>query len=190
MKTKRALEGERCFPNGTAVFRVWLGFCSHEFLLVGESISGLREALGTGSPEDHFRLIDVESRILRCMETRPCTNHAIHVDRLAAAATDEVVVIVRHPILVECGGPCRLDAPDQSFVNKHPQRVIHGLPGNRPDIAPHLLGNGLRRGVRTRRHRPENRQPLSGHWHANFSEERFWIRHAPLLIQDLDSVKI
>lgn len=73
------------------------------------------------------------------------------------------MVIVIDPVLVQRRRPGRLDTPDKTFFNQHPQGVIYRLPGDGPDLGANIIGNVVSRAVRPPRYRPQYSQPLSGH---------------------------
>ena len=104
------------------------------FRVVGSSATGRAEA-----PEDDLCLVDREPVIAARVQAWTAAHRTVDVDREATRATDEVVVVVVDPIFVSGRRPRRLDAPDETLVGQRPERVVHGLARDRPDVGPHAF---------------------------------------------------
>jgi hypothetical protein len=62
-------------------------------------------------------------------KTRSRASGAVHVDRFAASAAYDVMVVVSNPRLVSGGMTRRLNSPDEADILEDVQIVIHGLGG-------------------------------------------------------------
>ena len=89
--------------------------------------------LGTATPEDHLGLADLETRCVVGRETGRLTGDAVDVDREAAVAADEVMVVVADPGLEARGTACRLDAAHDAGVVKRTEDVVDRLGGERAE---------------------------------------------------------
>ena len=58
-------------------------------------------------------LVDPESRVVRRRQTRGFPDRAIDIDRPAATAADNVMVVVPNAVFVQGRGAGRLDPPDE-----------------------------------------------------------------------------
>ncbi len=115
---------------------------------------------GTAAPVDDLGLVDLITGVVGRSQARHGTHGAIHVDHLAAGATDQVVMVVTHPILISCGGPRRLDAPEQTDVGQHADGVVDRAMRDGTDVGPDGLDHFLCREMRSARHRPQDGQAL------------------------------
>ena len=70
-------------------------------------------AAGAMAPIDDLGFVDVEAVVVVGGEARPGTDCAVDVDRGAAGATDEVMVVVADTALVAGGRAAGLDAAQQ-----------------------------------------------------------------------------
>ncbi|KDQ02881.1 hypothetical protein EN35_07355 [Rhodococcus qingshengii] len=81
--------------------------------------------------------------IIGRFEAGSLADNTIDVDDLAAAATDEVMVVVTSSRLEPCGRTRRLDASQQSCVHACLQHVVNGLCGYRSELLPHECCNRI-----------------------------------------------
>ena len=93
-----------------------------------------RQAVRAAAPVDDLGLVDLVAHVVDRGETGGGADRAVDVDQLAAAATDQVVVVVADPVLEAGGRPGGLDAPDDARVAQRPERVVHRLAGDGPDL--------------------------------------------------------
>ena len=105
----------------------WLVWIRSRFAGGWSPARRLREALGTGAPIDHLRLIDLEPRVVGGGQAGGCTDGAVDIDGFPTDSADEVVVIVADAVFVERGGFGGLDAPNEAFFCQHTERVVDGL---------------------------------------------------------------
>ena len=108
--------------------------------------SGLA-AVGTLAPVDDFCFVDCETGIVTGGQAGAAANRAIHIDRFAAGATDEVMVVVSDAVFVEGGGAGRLDAADDAFFGQGAEGVVNGLFGDGADGGPGAFCDGVCSGV-------------------------------------------
>lgn len=149
-----------------------------------------RETLGTLSPVDHLRLIDLITEIVGSGQARGVANGTVDVDGFSAGATDRVMVIVTDSILVKSRRPGRLDAPDKALLRQNRERIVDRLSRNSADIGPNVCGDIVRRAMGTTRHRPQHGQSLGCDLEAVLAKKVDWIiNHADVIDQDLDLVK-
>ena len=119
-------------------------------------------ATGAVPPVDDLGLVDLEPVIVVGGEARRLPDGAVDVDQDATSATDEVMVVVTHPILVTRGGPGRQNPAGEAPLDQRSQGVVHRLPGNRSDAPSDVVGELVGGGMRVGRHRPQHGQPLGG----------------------------
>jgi len=119
-----------------------------------------RETIGTRPPIDNLRLIDLVTRVGGGGQARRVTNGAVYIDRLSAGATDQMVVVVTNPIFIESRRPSGLDASDEALLGQHPKGVVHRLSRDGTDLGANVLGDGVRRAVRSTQYRSQNGQSL------------------------------
>jgi hypothetical protein len=93
--------------------------------------------LGTPTPEGHLRLIDLVAEGVARLETRRRADHAVHVNHVAADATDEVMVIVAHTIFIASGRSHGLNSAEKVVVHQHVECVVHGLARDRAEVEAH-----------------------------------------------------
>src|SRR5262245_54154455 len=93
-----------------------------------------RQTPGTGAPVDHLRLIDFIARVGGGGQAGGVADGAVHIDRVSAGATDQVVVVVANAILVECRRAGGLDAPEESLLDQHAEGVVHRLSRDGADL--------------------------------------------------------
>ncbi len=79
------------------------------------------------TPIDHLRLVDVVAVVVDDVQTRCRPDRAVRVDGQATGATDEVMVVVAHPVLVASGRTGGLYTPEQSLVDENRKGVVHPL---------------------------------------------------------------
>ena len=91
---------------------------------------GCRDALGTGAPLYHLRLINLITRVGGGGQAWGFTDCSVEMDRFSADATVRVVVIVTHLILLENRRP---GGPDEALVGQDPDGVVHAA---RREMAP------------------------------------------------------
>ena len=113
-----------------------------------------RETFRTGTPKNHFRLINLVARIGGGRQARGIANSAVDVDRLATRSTDQVVVIVTDTIFVEGRGSGRLDAPDEAPFGQHSEGVVDSLSGNGTDLGANVFSDVVGTAVGSCRDRP------------------------------------
>lgn len=116
-------------------------------------------------------------------------SRTIDVDRLSAAAADQVVVIIANPVLVEGRRTRGLNAPNQPLFDEHPKRIVDRLPGNRTNAAANILRDGIRRAMRPLRYRPQHRQALGRHRNAILAKKVSGLDHGNRISPVLDSVQ-
>jgi hypothetical protein len=150
----------------------------------------LGEALGAAAPVDHLSFIDLVSRVVGGRQARRGTDRAVDVDHAAARTADQVVVVVADPVLMARRRPGRLDAPDQALFDQDAEDVVHRLAGDDADLSPYDPGDGVRRDVRSTRHRRQNGQALRRDLNAMLAQQALCIaRHVRVIRVDLDVVK-
>jgi len=71
-----------------------------------------------------------------------------------------MVVVVADAILEAGRRPGGLNAPDEAGGDQDPERVVHRLERDRPDLGPDDHGRFVGRGMRPTRDRSEDRQSL------------------------------
>ena len=69
---------------------------------------------------------------------------AVHIGSQAAAAADNVMVVVSHPRLIASRMAGRLDASDEPRLLQDVQIVVHGLGGERAEPLAGSVGDGFR----------------------------------------------
>ena len=111
-------------------------------------------------PVDHLGLVDAEAMVVVRVQARGRADGAIDVLGLAAAATDEVVVVVADAVLVAGGRVGWLDAADDALVGEDVQDVVDRLAGDCPDFPADGFGEVVGRRVGVVGDRPQHRQTL------------------------------
>lgn len=119
-------------------------------------------ASGATTPIGHLGLVDLEAIDIRCFETRSIAHCAIDVDDVTALATDEVVMVVAHAVLVESWRANWLNSTDQTLVDQEAEGVVHRLARDCSDVGLRCLGDVFRCAVGLVGHRSENGEPLRG----------------------------
>jgi hypothetical protein len=138
-----------------------------------------RQTLGACTPIDDFRFLDPVAGPIRRSQTGHRAHRAVDVHGLPANAADQMMVIIAHPIFVASRRPGRLNPPNQPLLSERPQRVVHRLPRNGPDLRANLPGNFVRRRMRPPRQHLEHGHPLGGHPQPTSTQEFSRItRHA------------
>jgi hypothetical protein len=92
-----------------------------------EAAHFLWRAIGTAPPVNDLGFVDLVASIVRRPETRGVTDRAVDVDHAAAAATDQMVMVVANAILESRWRAGRLYATDEAFGNEHCKAVVHRL---------------------------------------------------------------
>lgn len=82
-----------------------------------------------------------------------------------------MVVVVIDPVFVKRRGPGRLDASNETLLDKHPQRVVDSLSRDGTDIRPDILCEGVSRAVWPSRDRTKYGEALGRDLDAVFSED-------------------
>ena len=91
---------------------------------------------------------------------------AVHINSVAAAATNQVMMVIPHAVFVSGCGACGLDTPQNTPLGENPQYVVHRLTRDRADASSDILGDFIGRGMRPLRDRGQHRQALGGHLDA------------------------
>jgi hypothetical protein len=95
------------------------------------------------------------------LQARRRTDRTVDVHGPSTGTTNQVVVVVTHPVLVAGRRSGRLDTPEKPLVDQDSKGVVHPLAGDRTDLGPDGLCNVIGGTVRSIGHRLENGQPLS-----------------------------
>src|SRR6185437_7941255 len=98
----------------------------------GTSVGARGGAVGAVAPVDDLGLVDGEAVRLRRGQAGGVADGAIDIGDRAAAAADDVVMVVGDPRLVAGDRAGGLDPPQQVGVGQRPQDVVDGL---RRDVA-------------------------------------------------------
>jgi len=91
------------------------------------------------------------------------TDGAVDVGDGPAAPTDDVMVVVGDPALVERHTPGRLDPPHQPGLEQAGENVVDGLGRDRPEVGADQTDDRLGRGVWLGRKGLQSRNPSGGH---------------------------
>jgi len=86
-----------------------------------------------------------------------------------------MVVVVADATFEPRRGSRRLNPPDEPFRDEDAERVVHGLEGDRADLAPDDLGHGVGRDMRLTRDRPHHREPLRRDLNPALTQKIGWI---------------
>jgi hypothetical protein len=84
-------------------------------------------------------------------------------------------MVVTDTILVKGPRPGGLNAPEESFLDQHPQGIVHRLSRNGTNLGANVLGDIIRRAVGPTRHRPQYSQALRRDLDTMFPKEFGWI---------------
>lgn len=125
---------------------------------------------------DDLGLLHLESASICWREAWRCTHGAVDVLQPTALATEQMVVVVPDPALVESRCTLRADPLHEACAHQGTQGVVHRLPGDSPDVLARGVGETLRRGVRVLSHRFQDREALRRDLQATLAEltrERF-----------------
>jgi hypothetical protein len=95
-------------------------------------------------------------------EAGPASDGAVDIGGDPTTATDNVVVIVTHPQLVEGHTARRLDAPGYPGADQGGQHVVDGLGGHRPELLGDHGSDRLGFRVRSTPQGPQGRQAGPG----------------------------
>ena len=99
-------------------------------------------------------------------------------------------MVVTHPILVARCRPGRLNAPDQTPVGQHADRVIHRSLRDGADVGPDEFEHIFRGEMSPARHRPQDGQALRGDLETPLPKELGGVhRHDPTMCEFLRHVK-
>ena len=111
------------------------------------------KTLRTAAPVHDFSFVYFVAGVVRGSQAGSGTHGTIDVDHAPASTANKMVVVVTNSILVTCWRPSGLNAPDEAFVNQHPQSTVHRLARNGSDLCPDGLGNIVGGAVWSSRHR-------------------------------------
>jgi hypothetical protein len=104
------------------------------------------------------------------LQAGPVSDRTVDIDRGAAAAADEMVMVVVDPSLVASGGARRLDPPDEALVGQGAQCVVDRLTGDGPDLGPHEVLDLACRCMRPACDHAQNGQTLCRHLNTVLTE--------------------
>ena len=107
-------------------------------------------------------LVDLVARVGGGRQARRDADRAVHVDHAAAAAANQVVMVVADPVLVARRRPGGLNAADQTPVGQDGEGIVHGLARDGADLGPCLVGHLVSGAVRSSGDRPQSGQALRG----------------------------
>jgi hypothetical protein len=82
-----------------------------------------------------------------------------------------MMVVVADPIFVKGRRSGGLDAPDKALLRQGSEGVVNRLWRDGAEIGANVLGNHVRIGVRSARHRAQHGQALGRNGHAVFARE-------------------
>jgi hypothetical protein len=131
----------------------------------------LRQAIRAATPVNDFGLVDVEAAVVAGRETRRGSDRAVNVNQTAAVSTNQMVVVVAHPILETSRGSGGLNATDKARADQNAQRVVHRLERDGPDLCPDSVANRVGGDVWLTRNRPQNGQSLRGYLNTVLPKE-------------------
>src|SRR5699024_10770121 len=109
---------------------------------IGGALPGIGTR-GADAPVDDLRLVDGEAVVVGRLEARGLAGSALHVDHRAAAAADEVVVVVTELELVARGVTGRFEAPDEPGAGEGGEDVVDSLGAHRAEPLTGTPGDGL-----------------------------------------------
>ena len=135
----------------------------------------------TDAPINDLGLVDNESTTVRGFQARRRPHGTVGVDGDAAAATDEVMVVVVDSVLVPSRRTGRLNPPDEALLGQRPKSVVDSLVRHSADLRSHGLLNLIRGGVWTTGQHTEDSQALSRHLRTVLSEQLSWIHRRPFI---------
>jgi hypothetical protein len=96
---------------------------------------------------------------------------AINVNERTATSTNQVMVIVTHPILKQCWRANWLDTSQYAFFHEHRQCVVYRLPRDRADLRSSRFRDTIGGDMGMGRDRSQNRQTLGGDLHAVLAQK-------------------
>jgi hypothetical protein len=102
---------------------------------------------GTTAPVDDFGFVDLEAMVIVGCEAGCVPDRAVDVEHEAAAPTDEVMMVIAHPIFVPGDRTRRLDPTNQILLNEGTECVVDRLPRDRSDPGPNIFDEILGRCV-------------------------------------------
>jgi hypothetical protein len=126
---------------------------------------------GTGAPIDHLRFVDQITGVTRGGQAGGLAHGAIDVDRLAACATNEMVVIIADAVFIASRRTGRLNPADEALLGQHAEGVVHRLARDRAEFGADHVGNIIRRRVRPCGYRANHGQPLGGDLEAFLTQK-------------------
>ena len=115
--------------------------------------TGCGRAVGAEAPVDDLGLVDREAMVVGRGQARCIANRAIGVGDDAAAAADDVVMVVRDSRLIAGHRARRLYAPYQAHSGQRSEHVVNGLMGQFAEILTRNTDDPVRIGMRMRIHR-------------------------------------
>ena len=118
---------------------------------------------GAQAPVDDLGLVDEETMVVVCGEARGRADGTIDVIHQIAPSANEMVMIVSNPVLVAGNRPCGLYPTQEVLLDEDPERVVHGLTGDRPDLVAHRVGQLFGGRMRVAIDGFHHGDPLSGH---------------------------
>ena len=136
-------------------------------------------ACRAGAPEGHLGFIDGVARRIRSGEAGCGSHGTVDIDHRAAAAADEVMVVVTDSSLVARSGSGGFDAPHDPRIHQCRQRVVHRLLGDRPDVVACSLGHDVGCRMGSRRHRLKYGEALGRDLDAVVAQDLRGGRHGP-----------
>ena len=147
-------------------------------------------ARGTQSPVGHLSFIDLVAIVIRCRQAGSRADRTVDVNDTAARTTDQVVVVVVHPVLVASRRTDGLNPSENALIDQDAQCVVDGLARNRAEFELREFGHFVGRDVGADRHRPQHRDALGGCLKTVVAK-LFGraLGHACRLVQTLDRVK-
>ncbi len=72
----------------------------------------LRQTVGTRPPINDLRFVNPKSRFPRYRQTRRHPHRTIHIRRLSTASTNHMMMVVVHPVFIQCRRSGRLNTPN------------------------------------------------------------------------------
>ena len=123
---------------------------------------GWETARGATTPVGNFSFVDLETVQIRCFETGSIAHCAIDIDDVTAFATDQVVMIVSDPVLVQRGRADRLNSTNETLVDQQAQGVVDRLARDRSDVGLGGFGHILCSAVGLVGDGSKNCEPLRG----------------------------
>jgi hypothetical protein len=148
------------------------------------------QAVGASAPIGDFRFVDFVTARIRRFQTRGAAGGTVDVHDTAAAATDQMVMVVADAIFESRGGSCGLDAAEEPMVDEQREGVVDRLERNRTDIRADPFGHAIRGDVRLTGDDAHDREPLRSDVNAALAQERGRVAvHPDTLDQDLELFK-